>query len=273
MKPYYQDAAVTLYHGDCLEVLPQLGPVDHVITDPPYSEYVHAKSRQGCRPLTGSLSGGSFAAPANFSRAKEFGFDALDELARSVCAGEFARIVRRWVLAFSDVESSALWRRDLTVRGLDYCRTGAWVKIGATPQFTGDRPATGFEAITICHPEGRKRWNGGGSHAVWSHPIVLNRSGDDPRLHTTQKPQSLMVELVKLFTDEGETILDAFAGSGTTGVAAKLNGRKAILIERDEKYCEVTAKRLQHTEPGRLFDKPLKAKPQSLLPEETEASA
>lgn len=113
-----------------------------------------------------------------------------------------------------------------------------------TPQFTGDRPATGFEAITICHPKGKKRWNGGGSHAVWSYPIVLNRSGNDPRLHTTQKPEPLMVELVRLFSDPGETILDAFMGSGTTLAAAKRLGRKAIGIEREEKYCEIAAKRL-----------------------------
>ncbi len=79
------------------------------------------------------------------------------------------------------------------------------------------------------------------------------------------KPKELMTALITDYSREGETILDPFAGSGTTGVAAKLNGRKCILIERDEKYCEVAAKRLRTTEPGRLFDKIAKAKPVSLL--------
>lgn len=47
MKPYYSDSAVTIYHGDCLEILPGLERVEHVITDPPYSEHVHSKSRRG----------------------------------------------------------------------------------------------------------------------------------------------------------------------------------------------------------------------------------
>jgi site-specific DNA-methyltransferase (adenine-specific) len=79
------------------------------------------------------------------------------------------------------------------------------------------------------------------------------------------KPQELMIAIVQDYSHEGETILDPFAGSGTTGVAAKLNGRKCILIERDEKYCEVAANRLRTTEPGRLFDRVARAKPQSLL--------
>lgn len=246
MHPYYEQSGITIYHGDCRAILPQIEEVDVVIMDPPYSEYVHSKSRQGSRPLTGSVSGGSYASPANFCREKDFGFDAMDEATRVQVGQWCATSVSRWVLTFSDVESTDRWRSALCgcEGGLDYVRTGAWVKLGATPQFTGDRPATGFEAITICHPKGRKRWNGGGSHAVWLYPIVLNRGGNDPRLHTTQKPEPLMVELVRLFSDPGETILDAFMGSGTTLAAAKRIGRKAIGIERDERYCEIAAKRL-----------------------------
>lgn len=248
MKPYYSDDFVTLYHAACQDVLPMLDSVDHVITDPPYSEHVHGKSRRG------SSLPDAHEFPACISRARELGFVSLTPDLMQFCAGEFARLSQRWVLAFSDVESATDWRLALEAVKLDYVRTGAWIKVGATPQFTGDRPAAGFEAITIAHPKGRKRWNGGGTHAVWSEPIVLNRGGNDPRLHTTQKPLTLMRRLVSLFTDEGETILDPFAGSGTTGVAAATLGRKAILVEMSEQYCDVIAKRLEKVQMQGVMD-------------------
>lgn len=241
MKPYYSDDYVTLYHGECEDILPTLEQVDHVITDPPYSEQTQRNVQSARRKANGE--GGHYAADSQ--RVVDLGFTHLTADLRGLCAGQFARLARRWVLAFSDVESDHLWRYDLTIAGLDYVRTGAWIKVGSTPQFSGDRPATGFEAVTICHQPGRKRWNGGGKHAVWTHPIVLDRGRTgDVRFHPTQKPLSLVSELLELFTDAGETVLDAFAGSGTLGLAAKLAGRRAILIERDEAHCEVAARRL-----------------------------
>lgn len=254
MKPYYEQAGVVLYHGDCREILPVLGRVDVVITDPPYSDYVHSKSRRGGASAP-KLDGKGRNVACSFAREKEFGFESLSPELRRECSYAFAILVRRWVLTFSDVESCHLWRDDLAETGLEYVRTGAWIKLGATPQFTGDRPAAGFETITIAHPKGRKRWNGGGRHAIWRGaeepdlvyevPIVLNRSHSDPRLHSTQKPLPLMTDLVGDFSDEGETILDPFAGSGTTLVAAKRLGRKAIGIELDEGHCETTARRVE----------------------------
>lgn len=249
MNPYYQDDACTLFHARCEEVLPTLDQVDHVITDPPYSEHVHNKSRRGASSFSDR-----HEFPACISRARELGFDSITPEMMLYCAAEFARLSRRWVLVFSDVELTGEWRSTLTDFGLDYIRTGAWVKLNATPQFTGDRPASGFEAITIAHPKGRKRWNGGGTHALWSEPIVLNRGGNDPRLHTAQKPLTLMRRLVSLFTDEGDIILDPFAGSGTTGVAAATLGRKAILVEMSEQYCEVIAKRLEKVQMQGVMD-------------------
>lgn len=243
MTPYYQDEAVCIYHGNCTELFAAgvLPKVDHAIFDPPYSDYVHAKSRAGARVLAAD------GHKASFSRAADFGFDALTWQTRLDVSRWIGTHVSRWSMAFSDVESAHLWRDDLVAQGLDYVRTGAWVKVGATPQFTGDRPAAGFEAITICHPKGRKRWNGGGTHALWSVPIVLNRGGKAERCHTTQKPEELMLQLVRLFTDPGDGIIDPFMGSGTTLVAAKRLGRRAIGIERERKYCDLAVERLRQS--------------------------
>lgn len=240
-SPYYADESVTLYHGDCRAILPTIEGVDHVITDPPYSERTHSNVRSAKMRAGGR--GGRFGADTR--RNVDLGFDHLSGELRMFCAAQFARLAERWVLVFSDVESDHLWRDDLSASGLDYVRTGAWIRLGGTPQFSGDRPATGFEAVTIAHPKGRKRWNGGGKHAVWTHPIVLDRGGKGGvRFHPTQKPMGLMSELLELFTDPGDLVLDAFAGSGTLGLAAKLAGRRAVLIEQDEAHCETIARRL-----------------------------
>lgn len=239
-KAYYADDSVVLLHGDCLEILPALNPVQHVIIDPPYSEHTHRSVRR--RNITHRDRGARYG--ADVRRNVDLGFQHLTAEVRDQFARECARLAERWVITFSDVESSHLWRDDLARHGMDYVRTGAWIKLGSTPQFSGDRPATGFEALTICHQPGRKRWNGGGKHAVWSVPIVLDRGKSGLREHTTQKPLELLLSLVDLFTDPGETVLDFVAGSGTTLVAAKSLGRRAIGVEMEERYCEIAARRL-----------------------------
>ncbi len=251
LEPYYQDEHVTLYHGEAEDVLPQLDAVDHFIADPPYSEHVHSSARSG-RMQSADDRGGRYG--ADVRRNVDLGFVHLSDELRTFLAAEAARLTRRWVLMFSDVEGAHLWADELTAAGLDYVRTGAWVKRGSTPQFSGDRPATGHEAITICHPKGRKRWNGGGAHAIWDVPIVLNRSrgAKSERVHPTQKPLRLMQLLVEQFTDPGELIADPTAGSGTTGVAAKLLDRRAVLVEQQEQHCEAAALRLAQTEVPQL---------------------
>lgn len=244
-SPYYSDDLVTLYHGDCREVLPHIGDAEVIITDPPYSAHVHGAARSS-RMQSANDRGGKYG--ADVRRNVDLGFEHLDPELRKFCANQFAHWATRWVLVFSDVESSHLWREDLTAAGLDYVRTGAWIKEGSTPQFSGDRPATGFESITICHPKGRKRWNGGGKHAVWSVPIVLDRGKVKQRIHTTQKPLGLMAALVDLFTEPGEIVLDPFAGGGTTLLAASQAGRRAVGIEQSEAYCEAIAHRLSNAD-------------------------
>lgn len=246
MTPYYSSGGITIYHGKCEDVLPTLDGCDVVITDPPYSEHVHSKSRRGS-----TLPDAKEFPNAGTNRARDLGFGAITPRLMQQCALEFNRLARRWVLVFSNVELSGAWRTRLTrarapfvAPHLEYVRTGAWVKLNAPPQFTGDRPGMAFETITICHPKGRKHWNGGGHHALWTYPILINRDGRSKRVHTTQKPLPLMLDLVRDFTDPGECILDAFMGSGTTLVAAKMLGRRGIGIERRERDCEIAARRL-----------------------------
>jgi DNA modification methylase len=233
MTPYYQDAAVTLYHCDCREILQTLEPVDHVITDPPYSEHVHAKQWIGHALTKGQARYGT--------EHTELGFDALTPDVQAFLCAEARRLAKRWTLVFCDLESIFDWRVSLSSFGLDYVRACVWDKVDSSPQFSGDRPSSAAEAILAAHARGKKRWNGGGGHNVFRHAVNAVRGG---KPHPTTKPEPLMCELLALFTDPGDVILDPFSGSGTTGVAAKRLGRRCILIEKEEKYCEVAAKRL-----------------------------
>ena len=70
-------------------------------------------------------------------------------------------------------------------------------------------------------------------------------SGSKQRLHCYQKPLNMIVDMINTSSRPGDIVLDPFAGSGTTGVAAIKTGRQAILIEREEKYCEMAAKRIE----------------------------
>lgn len=228
MTPYYDSGGITIYLGDCREVLPSLGPVDHVITDPPYSPTTHNGARS---LLSDNRMGGTGDNQGRID------FEAVD--AAFVRHAFTLASPERWCLASLD------WRHVgplecVPPEGMRFVRFGVWVKPDGAPQFTGDRPATGWEAIAILHKLGGKmRWNGGGHRAVWTHSIAREE-------HPTAKPLGLLKELVSLFTDPGELILDPFMGSGTTLRAAKDLGRRAIGIEIEERWAETAAIRLEH---------------------------
>lgn len=253
-----------LYHGDCREILPTLEQVDHVITDPPYAQDVYVRlgapnTKVGSdTPARLGISNHQYSS-MSIEKLAAGDIGSIDSMLDDVAA-ETARLVQRWALVFSDAETTYRWRHQLEAEGMRYVRTGAWVKPDPMPQFSGDRPSVGFEPCTIAHAKGPMRWNGGGTAAVWTYNTV---KGADRPDHPCPKPLPLMRDLVELFTDPGETILDPFAGSGTTGVAAFQLHRKAILIEREEKWCEVTAKRLEaQTDPLPLY-----------IPEQSEQAA
>lgn len=240
MRPYYEDtkAGIVIYLGDCREILPRLASVDHVITDPPYGRDVYLRMRS---PDSAGGNRGYKIKGGDGLTAMRAGAIGAVEGVITPCAGEFARMVRRWGIVFSDAESTHLWRLAIEAAGMRYVRTGVWVKGNAMPQMTGDRPGVGFEPCTIVHALGSMRWNGGGYPAVWKHNISRGADRED---HPCPKPLPLMLQLVSLFTDPGDLILDPFMGSGTTLRAAKDLGRRAIGIEIEEHWCEDAATRL-----------------------------
>jgi hypothetical protein len=231
MRPYYEDAFVTIYHGDCRDILPALPVADHVISDPPYDEETHAGVRSAT-PVFGRIS------------EIEIAFDPLD-VASTVPV--LLSKARRWVVSFCAMEMLGDYRR---AAGEAWIRGGFWRRPDGAPQFTGDRPAQPGDGIAIMHRstkagrKGRTRWNCGGSHAYWEYGVER-----DDRVHPTQKPMPLMAALVNAFTDPGDVILDPFAGSGTTLVAAKRHGRKAIGIELTAAHCASAARRAAATQP------------------------
>jgi site-specific DNA-methyltransferase (adenine-specific) len=227
--PYYQHAGITIYHGDCLEVLPQLPKADLVLTDPPYEMEAHTSMRRIKRGGVVNL--------------EPLPFAPITETTRIGSAREIARVATRWALTFCQIEAAPAWRSAYETFGMTYKRTCIWVKPDGQPQLSGERPGMGYETILAMHsPGGRSQWNGGGRCGVFTH-CKYDGNGDR-NTHPTMKPIALMKELTKLFSNENGMVCDPFCGSGTTLVAAKNLNRRAIGIEIEEKYCEIAAQRL-----------------------------
>ena len=197
MKPYYEHAGITIYHGDCREILPQLPKVDAVITDPPY----------------GVLSESGSAATRRSGGNKDSGVIAWDVAPTE----EILDAIK----GKSDVQM--LWG-------------GCHLFLPPTFGYlVWDKQIDGlnFGEVEFC-------W----TNQKFAPRIFRYRAVgvDGGKVHPTQKPVDLMQWCIG-FTN-AQTILDPFMGSGTTLVAAKNLGRKAVGIEIEEKYCEIAAKRL-----------------------------
>lgn len=224
----FADEGVRLYRADCTELLddPRMEAcVDHVITDPPYDAKTAARrmSTRGGAPV--KVGGGEHLA-------------AVDG---ATLGHRFVRLARRWAIAFCALEQLGAYELGAADA---WVRAGVFARIAPMPQITGDRPGQAAEGIAIMHRAGtRKRWNGGGSAAMWRARSHAHLTGEHLE-HPTPKPLPLMRELIRQFTGPGDLILDPFCGSGTTGLAARLEGRRCILIERHGPYAEEAARRL-----------------------------
>lgn len=179
--------------------------------------------------------GATAYAPLNFA--------AMTAEVRDAVARQAGRLATRWVLVFCQVEAVSKWQDCLTAGGLNYKRTCLWIKPDGQPQLSGDRPGMGYETIVLAHAKGKTRWNGGGKVGIYE---ALRHQDHGPRhlRHPTVKPLPLMEALIRDFTDPGDLIVDPFAGSGTTGVAAVRLGRRFIGWECDPNFHALAVKRL-----------------------------
>lgn len=232
MNPWKQKVQIgdcTLYQGDCLEIMPVLGEVDHVVSDPPYEQI--SQDRIGGIKRN---DGGKVTEKLKFS-----GIDGIrgkfTESVRDCCKG--------WGLLFCTSEGVALWRDSIELNKLKYKTPMIWVKPDAMPKFNGQGPALGHEHIvSLWCGGGCSRWNAGGKRGVYRH--IVNPS-DRHGKHPTEKPWRLFTELLEDFTNPNELILDPFMGSGTTGVACVKTGRKFIGVELDPDYFKIACERIE----------------------------
>jgi hypothetical protein len=210
MTLYYQDDYVTLYHGDCLEVLPSLSGVTALVTDPPYGIGYKPTSTRTKRSTTKDW---------DRIQGDERPFDPSHLL-------NYPKVVLFGANHYADrLPSSPGWLVWDKLNGLDSKREigfndSADVEMAWT---NSPKPARIFS----------HRWMG----------LLRDSELHHKSLHPTQKPVVLMRWVLTATTGKDDLICDPYAGSGSTLVAAKDLGRKAIGIEIDEKYCETVAKR------------------------------
>lgn len=234
-----------LYEGDCLEVMSSLGRVDHIFMDPPYEASLHA-SKNSLRGRARADTGPDL---------KGLDFEPIDEIRQQV-VDACADVCQGWFIAFCTVEGVWRWAECINPSPLKYKRACIWVKPDSTPQLNGQGPAQGAECfVTAWAGKGHAKWNAGGKRGVYRHCV---NASDRHGRHPTEKPWRLFSELLTDFTSEGDTILDPFMGSGTTGVACVKTGRRFIGIELDPGYFDIACERIRkaYAQPDMFVEQP-----------------
>lgn len=202
MKPYYDHAGITIYHGDCREILPSLPKVDLVLTDPPYA-------------VDFSYEGGVDSDMRVQTQVISSFLGRADVLLTPGIANVCGYPQPRWVICWLKKSSMGASR----LSGPQAVSRNLWEPVFYYGHYPKNPPSRDIIEAPIQHRD-------------------LGSS------HPCPKPIALFLRLVGIGSVSTDLILDPFMGSGTTLVAAKQLGRKAIGIEIEEKYCEIAAKRL-----------------------------
>ena len=225
-QPYYQDADCVIYHADCMDALPNIGKVDAFITDPPFfMPATHYQSRVDWQRSWSDTSVlGSF-----WNRFVDLCVPQLKG------TGHF--------ITFCNADSFAVFYPEI-YRRFDFLKSLVWDKghVGLGRVWRNQH-----ELVIAARWKDSKFVDDG---KLRSDVMQFRATRSQNRIHPVEKPVEMMAWLIEPVVPEGGIVCDPFMGSGTTLLAAKLNGRKAIGIEGEERYCEAAAKRLEQ---GVLF--------------------
>lgn len=215
----------TLYLGDCLDIMPTIGAVDHVITDPPYSARTHAGHNK-------STSGYDDSARIALH------YDGLSESDVDVICNALSACCSGWIVWMTDDVLFKYLRERMdsikryTFASLPYYAPGSRVRL------SGDGPSNWTIWIMVSRTPAQHRWGtlpGG----------YLHQQGWGKAEYIGGKPIGLMKALVKDYSRVGDLVLDPFMGSGTTGEACMALGRRFIGIERDPDAFQMACDRLE----------------------------
>jgi len=243
LRPYYEDSLVTIYHGDCLDVLPSLGPADLIFTSPPFNLGVttgggFADVRKYPGMKMGKWSGGALA------HGYESHTDAMppadyEDWQRAVLCACWAQLSDSGAIFYNHkprVQASTLWLPLVLNPGLPLRQVIIWARAGGL-NFAPTHYVPTHEWIMVFAKPAFRLKNKGASGIgdVW-------RVNQEPSDHPAPFPLGLPGRAIE--STAPSLVIDPFMGSGTTLRAAKDTGVRAIGIEISERYCEMAAKRL-----------------------------
>ncbi len=221
----------TLYLGDCRDILPTLGKVDAVVTDPPYGIGEAAgKNATRSKPFRG----GELKMPGKTIIAPDYGNDDWDDAPLDAATMALIRAAGHWNVIFGgnyyDAPATSCWL--------------VWDKLN------GDSDFADCELAWTNLPKAVRRlrymWNG-----------MLKARGETRGDHPTQKPVGLMKWALQQLPADTRTVIDPLMGSGTTGVAAVQLGLTFVGIEQRERYFDAACRRIEEAyRQPRLFDEP-----------------
>jgi hypothetical protein len=217
----------TLYLGDCRDILPTLGKVDHVITDPPYSERTHRGHDVG---------GGNDGA----NRAG-LGYAALRPEDVPSLADAFCRICAGWIVWMTDYRLAIPIEAALKSHGRYVFSPVPYHHPGRSVRLTGDGPSSWTDWLMVSRTPAQMKWG------TLRGGYVANEGWND-RERMGGKPTRLMRLVVSDYSRRDELVCDPFMGAGTTGLACALEGRRFVGVEIDPCAFDIACKRIEEAQ-------------------------